>query len=61
MAEVLLYRNQSIDLQIRSLDWFLYDREHRQERVKDYAGYISKNWGFCRMKNPALFVKLEIQ
>ena len=23
------YRNQSIDLQSKSIDWFLYDREHR--------------------------------
>ena len=22
------YRNQSIDLQSKSIDWFLYDREH---------------------------------
>ena len=30
----LSYRNQSIDLQSRSMDWFLYDRELRHERVK---------------------------
>ena len=28
------YRNQSIDLQSKSMDWFLYDRDLRQERVR---------------------------
>ena len=28
------YRNQSIDVQSKSMDWFLYDRDFRQERVK---------------------------
>ena len=31
----LPYRNQSIDLQSRSMDWFLYDRDLRHEKVKD--------------------------
>ena len=30
----LLYRNQSIDLLCKSMDWFLYDRGLRHERVK---------------------------
>ena len=30
----LLYRNQSIDLQNKSIDWFLYDIGLRRERVK---------------------------
>ena len=30
----LLYRNQSIDLQSKSMDWFLYDRNLSQERVE---------------------------
>ena len=29
------YRNQSIDLQNKSIDWFLYDRDLRHERLKD--------------------------
>ena len=29
-------RNQSIDLQSKSMDWFPYDRDLRQERVKMY-------------------------
>ena len=31
----LSYRNQSIDLRSRSMDWFLYDNGLRHERVKD--------------------------
>ena len=30
----LSYRNQSIDLQSKSMGWFLYDRDLRHERVK---------------------------
>ena len=30
----LTYRNQSINLQSKLLNWFLYDRELRHERVK---------------------------
>ena len=34
MTEALLsYRNQSIDLRTKSLDWFLYDNGLRHERV----------------------------
>ena len=31
----LSYRNQSIDLQRKPIDWFLYERDIRQERVKE--------------------------
>ena len=34
MTESLLHRNQSIDLQSKTMDWFLYDRDLRHERVK---------------------------
>ena len=30
----LLYSNQSIDLDSKSMDWFLYDNGLRHERVK---------------------------
>ena len=30
----LSYRNQSIDLQFKLVDWFLYDRDVRRERVQ---------------------------
>ena len=32
----LSYRKQSIDLQNKSVDWFLYDSDLRHERVKIY-------------------------
>ena len=32
----LSYRNQSIDLQSKSMDWFLYDNGLRHERVNDF-------------------------
>ena len=32
----LWYRNQSIDLQSKSMDWFLFDNGLRHERVKIY-------------------------
>ena len=34
MTEVVIYRNQSSDLQPKSMDWFLYDNGLRHERVK---------------------------
>ena len=33
MTEVMLYRNQYIDLERKSMDWFLYDSDIRHERV----------------------------
>ena len=36
----LSYRNQSIDLQSKSLDWFLHDNGLRHERVKWYLGRL---------------------
>ena len=42
----LSYRNQSIDLQSKSMDWFLYDRDLHHERVKWVSLYLSvtKHW-----------------
>ena len=34
MTGALSYRNQSIDLLRKSMDWFLYDNGLRHERVK---------------------------
>ena len=36
----LWYRNQSIDLPSKSMDWFLYDNGLRHERVKFYLVLI---------------------
>ena len=38
MTEPLSYRNQSIDLPWKSMDWFLCDNGLRQERVKYSLG-----------------------
>ena len=34
----LSYRNHSIDLLCKSMDWFLYDSDHRHERVNILKG-----------------------
>ena len=41
----LSYRNQSIDLLCKSIEWFLYDRDLRRERVKQpFSSKISKKY-----------------
>ena len=46
---LLSYRNQSIDLWSKSMDWFLYDNGLRYERVKlnihAYASHIIRKIG----------------
>ena len=43
----LSYRNQSIDLQSKSMDWFLYDNGPRHERVNRLLDiYIFENLFF---------------
>ena len=34
ITEAVIYRNQSIDLRSKSMDWFVYDNGVRHERVK---------------------------
>ena len=36
-TEVPTYRNRSIDLLYKSMDWFLFDRDLRHERIKDHV------------------------
>ena len=49
----LSYRNQSIDLQSKSMDWFLYDNGLRHERVNRlwnkiiYSNKWKKNRMYC--------------
>ena len=38
----LSYRNQSINLLHKSMDWFLYDSSFRHEKVKDDAFAFSQ-------------------
>ena len=41
MTEVsIIYRNQSINLLCKSMDWFLYDRNLRHERVNKIVLYF---------------------
>ena len=52
MTESLSYRNQCIDLQSQSMDWFLYDRNVCHERVKKYYTWnhvlkILERWNFA--------------
>ena len=45
IAEVLLsYKNQSIDLQSKIMDWFLYDRKLHNERVKYPFFKLDNKW-----------------
>ena len=40
MTQVLSYRNKSIDLHSKLMDWFLYDRNLRHERVKGLSTLV---------------------
>ena len=41
MKEIPLYRNQSFDLQSKSMDWFLYDRDIRCDSwLYNYYNFI---------------------
>ena len=53
--KILSYRNQSIDLQSISVEWFLYDRDLRHERVNysifNNCGNTHNKSKFCNMRN----------
>ena len=40
MTEVSIYRNQPIDMQGKSMDWFLYDRDLRHKRAKEQVFFL---------------------
>ena len=44
MTRSLSYRNQSIDLKCKPMDWFLYDRDLRQEELKTCAYVFRVMW-----------------
>ena len=50
----LSYRNQSIDLLRKSMDWFLYDNGLRHERVK------TAKVGKPELKDSAIFKTIQI-
>ena len=55
MTEISIYGDQSIDLQSKSVDWFLYDRDLRHERVN---GTIFGDVFKTRLSKTELFAKL---
>ena len=55
MTEVTSYRNQSIDLLYKSLDWFLHDRHFYHERVKPMLPlYTAEN-----IRKPRVFLYFQ--
>ena len=40
----LLYKNQSIDLHSKSMDWFLYDRNLHSERDKQVVAFLGSSF-----------------
>ena len=46
----LAYRNQSIDLQGKSLDWFLYGRDLHHERVNGLSKEYLRPCETCKME-----------
>ena len=58
----LSYRNQSIDLLCKSMDWFLYDNGLRYERVKRFCEFLQArnyNYGLIIGKSERIFSLLE--
>ena len=49
----LSYRNQFIYLQRKSVEWFLYDRNLRRERVKDFI--LKSEQILKKQKNKEIF------
>ena len=56
----LWYRNQSIDLFYKSMDWFLYDRDLRHDRVKRQQRHQSNHWSFVEYHRFHFLQKIEI-
>ena len=46
--KALSYKKKSIDLLCKSVDWFLYDRELRHERVKNNYLTLFLTWDFSK-------------
>ena len=65
MTEVSVrYRNQSIDLQSKSMDWFLFDKDLRRERVKVCLRILRqsmKGLNYLHWQYNKILLLLEIQ
>ena len=48
LTEVLSYRTQSTDLLCKSMDWFLYDRDLRHERVNKICNLTIGSRKHCK-------------
>ena len=61
----LSYRNTSIDLPFRLVDWFLYDRDFRHGRVKFGSFWIYLKsvffWLVCECKKLKVFIFLQLE
>ena len=65
---LLSYRNQSNDLQSKSMDWCLYDNGLRHKRVKCFSIFAGKhlyrsvffNKYSCRMQLKRIFIQKEV-
>ena len=57
MTEAVIGRNQSIDLESKSMDWFLYDNGIHHERVKVFITHRFLN---VRSKEMLLFSCYQI-
>ena len=55
----ILYRNQSIDLRSKSMDWFLYDIGLRHERVKWRHPDVSRETVIWRCSSKYVFLKIS--
>ena len=62
----LPYRNQTIDLLCKSIDWFLYDIGFRHERVKGWNGlnfykvFVRETVAqFCKIHSPKLLLVFQ--
>ena len=53
----LSYRNQSIDLQSISMDWFLYDRDFRHARVKIKRPRVGSGIMYLEVEKLSKFLK----
>ena len=65
MTEVSVpYRNQSIDLQNKSMDWFLFDKDLRREKVKVCLRILrqcTKGLNYLHWQYNKILLLLEIQ
>ena len=55
----LSYRNQSIDLQSKSFDWFLYDRDLRHERIKSQGKSFKAILRGTQQNNKVLLISFQ--